>query len=459
MCGKCHLNTWRRTVGVGALVIYFAHASFADPDSNTNVIEKPLQQLLAAEDKQILPEIESSGAINRSVPDLGGKTAGLPTTDQLVEAKLSALKQKQAEQETTLADAEFKLLKEEGKGQHIFDSQAYLSLSIKNTAPPVDYRLERTDIYVDGKLIARGGKRNQGLPRKADFFFGPVEPGCHEILVKARYVRLKNDLISRFKVDRIEHATRRLTVMARKDYRLDVEIEGYEAHNTFANFYRGPAIRFNKSARPNFLPGAPLVSLDEIFKQGRVYIDYITEDQSQHRLIEKSVSIDGLPVLVKEKHDVAKDKSIVFDAPLSEGRHTLGVTLLFGEQPWVGGGPLYNFRMMFNRDFYVISGQTTVVNLTGMPKGGFRNSAQDSRYARATSKILSTENEEFFPESTCQEIQTKERAEQKKQQEDLAKSKPKEQAKPVVVPQKPVEPVEPKKESTEGEPASGAVGE
>ena len=59
--------------------------------------------------------------------------------------------------------------------------------------------------------------------------------------------------------------------------------------------------------------------------------------------MEKSISIDGLPVLVQEKQDAKHGQTILFDKPIASGRHTLGVTLVFSNKTWIGGGPVYNF--------------------------------------------------------------------------------------------------------------------
>jgi hypothetical protein len=396
----------------------------------------------------LMPEVMVLGAQDTAQTDEAGdkaleqdqgfveaKKSPLPSVDSLIEAKLSALKSKQEEQEILLSRAEARLAQEQLIEKTTFDHNAYLSLSMINSAPPLDYRLNGTEIYIDGKLIARGGKRNQGLPRATEVFFGAVAPGCHQVLVKAKYTRQKNDLISRFKVNRVEHIVANQAFIAKNGYRVELEIEGFERHNTFANWFRGPAVRFNKSARPNFLPGAAIVSMDDVLKQGQVKIDYITEDQSKHRLLKKSLSIDGLPILVDEQHDQAKDGNVVFNAPLRQGKHTLNVTLLFAEKKWIMGGPSYNFRLSFDRDFYVISGQTTVVNLVGMPKSGIKSNPEHSRYARATSQILSREYPEFFPELSCQEMVQQEALEKAR---NVKKNEPK--------PQEPAQAQEPKPE-------------
>jgi len=362
----------------------------------------------------------------------------LPSVDQLIEAKISALKARQDEQEKELGVLDARLAQEIAIENKVFDQSAYLSVSMINSAPGLDYRLDGTEIYVDGKLIAKGGKRNHGLPRAQEVFFGPVPEGCHQLLVKAKYTRLKNDILQRFKVNRVEHIVETQAFVAKKGYRLDIEIQGFEKHSTFVNWYRGPAVRFNRSVRPNFLPGAAMVSIDEVLKQGRVKIEYITEDQSTHRLLKKSLRLDGLPILVDELHDQAQSGNVVFDAPLREGKHTLNVTLLFAEKKWISGGPSYNFRLSFDREFYVIGGQTTLVNLTGMPKGGIRNNLENSRYARASSKIFPEENQEFFPPMTCQEIKEQEKqaqkaATQKAQQLEENKAEPVPSEQPAVI--------------------------
>lgn len=378
----------------------------------------------------------------------------LPTVDELIEAKLSALRSKQEEQEKALAVAEQKLAQEVAIEKRTFDNNAYVSLSIKNTAPPQDYELKSADIYVDGKRIARGGPRNNGLPRNAEFFFGAVDPGCHDVRVVAKYIRLKNDLISRFKVDRVVHVTKTLGFVAKNGYRVEINIEGFEQHNSLVNWHRGPALRFNRSVRPNFLPGATMVSMDDVLKQGRLHIEYLTEDTTHHELVEKSLSIDGLPILVAEKHNPKNDKSIVFDGPLAEGKHTLNVVLLFKEKKWVQGGANYNFRLSFNRDFYVISGQNTFVNLAGMPNDGFKRSSHDTRYARAISEIKSQEYSDMFSDMTCKEQRDKAATEEQKKIRDAAKVKV--QQKEAPAPEKSGEEVGPTPASTPaaGEPAA-----
>lgn len=365
-------------------------------------------------------------------PEEKAKRVALPNIDQLMNSKLEALKNGLTEQEILISKAQKEIEKENAIEKRAFDSNAYFSLAMKNTAPSSQYKLESTEVYLDGKRkpIAQGGKHNQGMPRKYELYMGPISPGCHELKVKAHYVRLKSDLIRQFGVDRIEKIEEVQTFIATEGYRVEIEVEGYEKHNTFANFYRGPAIRFNKSARPNFLPGAPILTMDDVLKQGRVQINYVTEDESSHTLKSKSLSIDGLPIL-RDQSQAKDDGRIIFDAPLAPGKHRLSASLVFGQKKWVKGGPSYNFKLNFEQDFYVISGQSTMIDLAGMPKGGIRSSLSDTRYARSTTRILSKEYSEFFPEQRCVEI---------KKAQALEKAS------------KPEAKVEPKVESTPSEP-------
>lgn len=400
MCGKYHPIGFWRSVSISALLICFA---FTGQTESLTVVA------------------QNEGGFKSENAERVTERSSLPTSDQLVNRKLEALKAKLSFQNQGLANAEFKLFEEQNKTKSVFDNDARFQLSIVNTAPSKDYRLDWSEIYLDGKLFARGGKRNKGLPRKAEVFFGPITPGCHELSIKMHYVRLKNDLVHRFKVNRVENVILSQAFIAKNGYQIDIEIEGYEAHNTFFNFYRGPAVRFNKSVRPNFLP-EPFPNLNKIFAQGRVHIDYVTEDSGQHELIRKSFSIDGMPVLVNETESALTDKSLIYDGSLNEGRHTLQATLVFGEKKMITGGPLYNFRLTFNRDFYVIGGQTTIINLAGMPKDGFERSPENSRYARARTRIVS-ENLNFFPEN-CKESAVMEGTSSKTLESSPAESAP-----------------------------------
>lgn len=465
MVWRRHVETLVRILCVAALfagldqpvlakAIKNAKAAQVSPRPSAPIKFEELDESEQAEDKQPIDD-NAKDEGSKKAPDGDGDKApaneldeevaaesNLPTVDELVEAKLSALRKKQEEQEVALAIADQKLAAEIENKERTFDNNAYFSLSIINSAPKNDYRLVSTEILVDGKRIARGGKRNFGLPRNNEVFFGAVEPGCHDVVVKARYIRLKNDLIGRIKgVNRVEHISKSQAFVAKNGYRVELEIEGFESLNTFFNWFRGPALRFNRSVRPNFLPGAPIVSMDDVLKQGRVRIDYLTEDTSQNQLREKSLSIDGLPILVQEKNDSLQDQGIVFDGPLAEGKHRLHAVLLFSEKKWVGGGPLYNFRLSFDRDFYVISGQTTIINLTGMPNDGFRRSPENTRYARASSKIISQDSQEFFSDVMCKEQVAKQQGEQQKKIKQDAALKPKSEATTPEPPALPAEPI------------------
>ncbi|OPZ23065.1 MAG: hypothetical protein BWZ03_00652 [bacterium ADurb.BinA186] len=225
------------------------------------------------------------------------------------------------------------------------------------------------------------------------------------MLVKAKVIRLKRDLFSRFLgMNREENIERRLTIMALEGYQAELDIEIFEAQNSLVKLYKNPSIRFNQIATPIFLAGSPLVSNEEILNQGQVRIEYINDDESKHKLVNKSLSVDGLPILSNKHHDEALEKNIVFEAPLSQGRHILSVTLQFGEKTRIQGGPTYNFRLTFERIFYVRSGQTTLVNLVAMPAGGNRRNPHESRYSQVTTKVFSEHEKEIFPEKTCREI-------------------------------------------------------
>ncbi len=357
---KCHVKTLGHITGVALLFAFLSQPSFSQNKVKAKNAQSEIkfdtldaeEPAKTDEDTKAANESEPASEAEKEEPVNKGKRAAtphntLPTVDQLVEAKLSALRKKEEELAAALTIAEQKLEQEEANEKSIFDSNAYLEISVNNTAPPLAYELRSTEVRVDGRLVLKGGKRNNGLPRTDDIF-NAIEPGCHDIEVKAVYVRLKNDLISRFVTDRVEHVTKHLSITAKNGYRVLVNIEGFEEQNSLVNWKRGPSVRFNRSVRPNFLPGAPIVSMDDVLKQGQLHISYITEDQTHHRLLSKSVSIDGLPILVDEKHDLKSDGTKVFDAPLAQGKHKLNVVLVFAQQKWVEGGPSYNFRLSFD---------------------------------------------------------------------------------------------------------------
>jgi hypothetical protein len=325
------------------------------------------------------------------------KTSVLPTASELLDLKLNAVNKSLSELDSLLINSQKDLAKEQGLENKVFDKRAYFSLSIVNKAPESKYRLESTEIYIDDakKPLAQGGPHNQGMPRKNELFFGAITPGCHELLVKAKFVRITNDLVGKLAVNRVEKITAIQAFNAAPGYLINIEIEGYETENTFASFDKSPGIRFINKAEPNFLPGKPLISLDDVLKQGRLQINYITEDLSNHKLASKSVSIDGRPILTDEKYD-QKDGAIIFDAPITPGEHNLNTTLVFTEKKWITGGPSYNFRLSFAQKFYVELGQTTVINLAGMPKGGIKSALDETRYAKSSTQIVAKDFKEFF---------------------------------------------------------------
>lgn len=387
-------------VKILGLALFLADISIIAQGLSFDKLDEATKEEPKGDEKPLNSTAEKPLEDNKKAPNLNT----ILSESELVDATLNALKEKIAEQEIELNALKTKLDNEEELSKNVFDSNAYLELSIINTALPLEYRLESTKILIDKKTKAIGKSKFRGLPKDKNIFFGPVAQGCHEITVEAVYTRLKNHLLDQFKLNRTEKIKKTLYINAVPGYRIRVEIEGFEKQNTLVPIYKGPDLRFNKSVNPNFLKDAALVSNDEILKQGRLLLNYVIEDASNHRLLEKNISIDGLPILTKAILDNKNDNGLLFDAPLSFGKHTLNVTLVFAEKKWISGGPVYNFRLKFNRDFYVLSGQTTVVNLTGMPKGGIKSTPQESRYARVKSEIVSKENMDFFPMSSCEEI-------------------------------------------------------
>jgi hypothetical protein len=312
--------------------------------------------------------------------------------DSLMKAKLEALKAKLSEQKELIRDAEIRLAKAQSIEKEVIDSSAYISISFFNAAPSSEYRLESAEIYLD----------NEKKPLD-QVYFAPLKPGCHEVVVKAKYTRLKNSLLDRFKnIKKVEIITKSQAFIAQEGFRIELEIEGFEARNSLARFFAGPDLRFNKLVRPNFLPGAPLVALDSIVNQGRVHLDFTSENPDYY-LLKKNITIDNLPILINESHDHIKDKNTLFDKPISEGEHKLKVTLVFAPKKKIGTGPTYNFKLSFERDFAVIRGQMTQINLITLPKGGLKGWATESRYARVHSRILATDEQGVFINDSCKE--------------------------------------------------------
>lgn len=349
-------------------------------------------------------EIETPKETSEPAPQ-GKRSSLLPDLDTLMKAKFDALNSKLKEQETELVSVREALAKEQEQQQRIFDDQAYLSMSMLFSAPASDYRLMTTEVLVNGRVVSRGGPKNLGLPRNQErIYFAPLAMGCHEVIVRAKIMRTKTDLISRFKgLNRIETLEKKLTINPRPGIHIDLGVEIFEAVNSIAQFFRKPDIRFNRLVQPNFIKGAPLVSNEEVMQQGQVRISYINDDKVKQELITKSVSIDGLPILSDKVHDANREKDIVFEAPLTEGRHVLQATLVFAEKTWIEGGPRYKFSLTFKREFYVRSGSSTSVQLIALPDGGNRRNPRDARYARVVSEISAAEEKELFLEQTCRE--------------------------------------------------------
>lgn len=369
------------------------------------------------------------------------RSALLPNLSELVDAKLNALKSKLQDQDELLSKVDLAIAQEREREQQIFDTSFYLSMAFFNALPQAEYSVETSEVLVDGKVVSLGGPRNNGLPRNNErIYFAPLSPGCHEVKVKAKVIRLKQDLFSRFQgMNREENIEERLTIIAKEGFQAELDIEIFEAQNSIVKLYKNPQIRFNQMATPIFLPGSPLVSNEEVLNQGQVRIDYINDDESKHKLVNKTLSIDGLPILSNKAHDET-EKNIVFEAPLAQGRHTLSVTLQFGEKTRIEGGPTYNFRLSFEREMFVRSGQTTLVNLVAMPDGGNRRNPHESRYARVATKVFSEHEKEIFQSKTCRELREEEALRLKEEQKRIIS---KEKVEPRNLPESGAEPVVP----------------
>lgn len=346
----------------------------------------------------------------------------LPELDHLMEQKLSALKEVIKEQSMELAQTSEALAKERNIESRTVDGTAFFKLNIVNNAPQSEYRLDHLEVYLDGskKPLAIGSSRNKGLPKNTELFVGSLAPGCHNVLVKATFIRLKNRLIDQFKsAKRVEKVVAQQAFIAQQGFTVAMQIEGFEKGSTPISFYHGPWFRFNNSVKPNAIVGPAIPSLGKVFSEGILKVTYETDEEKKYRLAEKSLLIDGLPIFQASAVTDGKDQEVLFNAPLSEGRHRLHGTLVFKEQKRITGGPSYNMRLNFDRDFVVVSGQTTHIELLGMPKDGFRRNGQ-SRVLKATSKIIDAEQVDFFPTQTCEEIK---KAEEKAKQSKSTTSK------------------------------------
>ncbi|MCA9507612.1 MAG: hypothetical protein KC505_04225 [Myxococcales bacterium] len=359
------------------------------------------QKQMVADDKEIITA--------------SGEKIQLPNLSDLIKAKIGALKNRLNEQDILLAKIDLALAKEQEREKQVFDEAFYLSMSMFNAMPQAQYKLISTEIWVDKKLVSQGGKNNYGLPRNNQrIYFSPLSSGCHEVIVKAKVQRLRNDVLNKFKgLNKIENIENQLTISTRDGYEVGLDIELFESQKFSVKDYRSPSIRFNPVAKPIFLPGAPLVSKEEVLNQGQLLIDYVNDDNSHYHLLSKNLSIDGLPILSQQEHNEEQEKNIVYKAPLAQGRHKLNVALLFGEKTRVQGGPTYKFRLSFEREFFVRSGQTSLVNLIAMPDGGNRRNPYNARYARVSSVIKGTNDSAIFPEKSCRELKAIEVAAEK----------------------------------------------
>lgn len=351
----------------------------------------------------------------------------LPSQDRLVEAKLEALREKINEQEQELSAVENLAGAQELFAEKVFSEKSLLTISINNIAPKDQYRIDNTEIYIDGQArpVARGGKLNAGLPRNSDqIYFASIAAGCHEIKVNAQVTRLKNDVLSRFfGAKRTEKLSKTLTIVVGEGALFDIGIELFESQNNFIKIYKNPDIRFRKNLGPNFLGNEPLVSLNSVLNQGLVEIRYVNDDKAEYRLVNKTISIDGAPIFTDAVHDWETDKELIFNKPIAEGEHLLRGVLVFAKPQWVEGGPKYKFRLSFEAKFQVLSGQTSLINLIAMPDGGNRANPRDARFARVEASIKSEDLEKAFPNKSCEEIRKEEFLKEQKSQKPLTEPK------------------------------------
>lgn len=332
------------------------------------------------------------------------KRTNLPDIETLLSSKYEALKQKQAEQEQELANILVSLEKENDIKEQIFDKFSYIQLNFINNVSPREFRLDSLKLFIDNEstpFYEIGPYRKQN-PRLDPLYFGKISQGCHTITAKAVYTRLTNNLIRNFFVNRHEEIVKQQTFVAKNGYQLHMDIEFFKESHTIVSAYKNPYLRFNNLVRPNFLQTAPLVSLQEAINQGRLRLSYSNEDSQNYEIKSKLISIDGLLIVNTKNSD---DESLLYDAPLRNGKHTLNVSLVMGPKKVVKGGSSYNFELSFKRDFYIVSGQTTAVDLLTLPKSGLSKNRTKTTYARATSEVFSEENNEFFPFMSCNELE------------------------------------------------------
>lgn len=331
------------------------------------------------------------------------KKTNLPTIESLISSKYEALKQKQAEQEQELANIMVSFEKENDIKEKIFDDFAYIQLNFINSVSPREFRLDSIKLFIDNEsspFYEIGPYKKQNI-ELSPLYFGKIPQGCHTITAKAVYTRLTNNLIRNFFVKRHEEIEKKQTFIAKSGYQNHLDIEFFKETHSIVSAYKNPYIRFNNLVKPNFLQSAPLVSLQEAINQGRLRLSYSNEDSKNYEIKSKRISIDGL--LIINTGDL-KQENLLYDAPLRSGKHSLNVDLVMGPKRMVKGSA-YNFELSFKRDFYIVSGQTTAVDLLTLPKTGIAKNRTKTTYARVTSEIFSEQNQEFFPPMSCKEFE------------------------------------------------------
>jgi len=371
------------------LVLLFSFFAFTEEKSLESENPASKEAPSSADLGEIMPEKDA-------LPEL-------PPGQDFVLANIKALKEKFESLSKDLNEAKIAQTNERLAESNVTNRGAYFSLSIKNSASALEYRLETTAIYLDGKKIAVGKRATYGLPPNAsEIFFGELPPGCHELMVKVTYTRLKNHVLNSFNnAKRKEKIKASQTFMTKEGYITEIGVQIFEQANSLVPSFRAGNVRFKNIARPNFLKGSTPPSANELLEEGSFRINYKNEaGLKDHDLIRYSLSIDGLPLMADQ---IPKNKAdMLFSDTISEGRHELEAVLLFAKNKWVRGGPSYNFRLRFKRPFYAINGKLTTLNLIVDPKNGSSKSADDITYARVQSEISVPREEEFFPKNSCE---------------------------------------------------------
>jgi len=151
----------------------------------------------------------------------------LPSIQDLMESKHSALITKQSQQEEELSKLEALVEMEKAIEEKVFDSSAYLHLGFRISASPRLYKIQKLELYMDNESSPfyeiNEYRRYKG--DRDELYFGAVPQGCHSITAKVTYTRLKNTLISRLQVQRHEVITKAQTFIAKSGYQNHINID------------------------------------------------------------------------------------------------------------------------------------------------------------------------------------------------------------------------------------------